>query len=630
MTPQNWLFLGSYKALREWMLRQVTWNVVAKLGPAAFDDMNWWAANTMLSIHTTAEPGDGHELAGLDASAEKGAARKGALLSSIGLVLVSQTEQRTRDASIISFENDASLRTLGSVSTSFRGHCNGDAPRFERRFWEIGHVGVEWEYLQGAPSGIDTFTGRESIVFWERGTGGLFQLADELRSRLKNVHVRGERAWKRRGVVIMQMNALPCAIYTGEIFDGNCGPSFPKRKCIFPRFGPTAHRHLSGSRFVNLTAKRTSRMDFSRRFPSTSERWQQVAAEEYPNGLPEPHSNDPTQWLFKGHPSGSTDPLQVAVARLLGYRWPDQEPDELDALGDNDGIVPIPSVRGEPPAAERLLELVQRAVVGRIGNPSTIAADGIASTDVGRIANPSYISPTEEGRIANPSYVAADGIASTGVGRIANPSYIYERLAEAGCRPGTSLDDWLRNSFFEQHCKRFHNRPFIWHLWDGRKDGFACLVNYHKLDHTRLESLTYSYLQDWITAQAAAAKSGQTGADLRLAAAQAMQDKLKLILAGEPPYDIFVRWKPLAEQPIGSNPDLNDGVRLNIRPFMTAGILRKNPNIKWTKDRGKEPERDKDEYPWFWNGASFVGDRVNDVHLTHAQKKAARDKAGSG
>ena len=32
----------------------------------------------------------------------------------------------------------------------------------------------------------------------------------------------------------------------------------------------------------------------------------------------------------------------------------------------------------------------------------------------------------------------------------------------------------------------------------------------------------------------------------------------------------------LAEQPIGWNPDLNDGVRLNIRPFMTAEVLRHN------------------------------------------------------
>src|SRR4051812_42290181 len=57
----------------------------------------------------------------------------------------------------------------------------------------------------------------------------------------------------------------------------------------------------------------------------------------------------------------------------------------------------------------------------------------------------------------------------------------------------------------------------------------------------------------------------------------------------DPPYHIFVRWKPLGQQPIGWNPDLNDGVRLNIRPFMQAGELRKRPNIKWGEDRGKNP-----------------------------------------
>ena len=25
----------------------------------------------------------------------------------------------------------------------------------------------------------------------------------------------------------------------------------------------------------------------------------------------------------------------------------------------------------------------------------------------------------------------------------------------------------MANDFFAAHCKRFHNRPFIWHLWDG-------------------------------------------------------------------------------------------------------------------------------------------------------------------
>ena len=61
--------------------------------------------------------------------------------------------------------------------------------------------------------------------------------------------------------------------------------------------------------------------------------WQQIAAERYPNGLPQPYSDDPTQWIFHGHPLPATDPLQVAVARLLGYRWP-AETDPAMELSD--------------------------------------------------------------------------------------------------------------------------------------------------------------------------------------------------------------------------------------------------------------------------------------------------------
>ena len=155
-------------------------------------------------------------------------------------------------------------------------------------------------------------------------------------------------------------------------------------------------------------------------------------------------------------------------------------------------------------------------------------------------------------------------------------------------------------------------------------------MNYHKLNHQRLETLTYAYLQDWITVQAAAVRDSKPGADLRLAAAQELQNKLKLILDGEPPYDIFVRWKPIHEQPIGWNLDLNDGVRVNIRPFAVANVLRKPPNIKWTKDRGKEPKRDPEQFPWFWKNDAFTGDRINDIHLTNPQKRAAREKVGYG
>ncbi|HEN46768.1 MAG TPA: hypothetical protein ENI75_00200, partial [Mizugakiibacter sp.] len=294
-----------------------------------------------------------------------------------------------------------------------------------------------------------------------------------------------------------------------------------------------------------------------------------------------------------------------------------------EGLIDEDGIVCIPSVRGERPAAERLLALLRAAYDGPHPRPLSQGARG-------------------EERWCD--------------------DILSRLLAEAGSQ---SLEDWLRNPFFEQHCKLFYHRPFIWHIWDGRKrDGFHVLVNYHKLaegsgrGRRLLESLTYSYLGDWIARQEDGVKRGEGGAEGRLAAALELQKRLVAILEGEPPFDLFVRWKPLApsppalgaltpdpsprgrgefwSQPIGWEPDINDGVRLNIRPFMAqdipggkkgAGILRAKPNIKWSKDRGKEPMREQEPFPWFWNDGKFTGERVNDVHLTNAEKKTARERA---
>ena len=133
---------------------------------------------------------------------------------------------------------------------------------------------------------------------------------------------------------------------------------------------------------------------------------------------------------------------------------------------------------------------------------------------------------------------------------------------------------------------------------------------------------------------------------MRLAHAEHLRQELIKIREGAPPYDIFVRWKPLHKQAIGWDPDINDGVRLNIGPFMTAQplgakaknacILRSTPKIKWEKDRGKEPTRDKEDYPWFWGwdgasadfagGVEFDGNRWNNLHYSNAFKQAARDR----
>jgi hypothetical protein len=101
---------------------------------------------------------------------------------------------------------------------------------------------------------------------------------------------------------------------------------------------------------------------------------------------------------------------------------------------------------------------------------------------------------------------------------------------------------------------------------------------------------------------------------------QILQQRLARILEGESPYDIFVRWKPLERQPFGWDPDLDDGVRLNIRLFVEAGVLAHVPNVKYGVDRGK----DVASAPWYH---FFQGERRNDHHTTLAEKRAARAQA---
>ena len=252
---------------------------------------------------------------------------------------------------------------------------------------------------------------------------------------------------------------------------------------------------------------------------------------------------------------GSLEPLQVAVARLLGYCWPPKKPDNLDELADRDGIVCLPPLAHEAPANERL-----RAVLA--------------------MAYGSDWSPQQQEQL-----LAGVGYAAKG------------------------LELWLRDGSFEQHCSLFQNRPFIWQIWDGRKDGFSALVNYHKLNHATLNKLIYTYLGDWLNRQRSDRDANVAGADGRLAAALELQKKLEAIRDGEPPYDIYVRWKKLSEQSFSWDPDLNDGVRLNIRPFVTAGVLRNKFTINWNKDRGTNPDGTE---------------RLNDLHLTLKEKREAQ------
>ena len=610
--PQNWLFLTSYKAFREKLLKQHTWQLIARLGPGAFETISGEVVKAILitlsrgtSSPVTGELFGSEEkqnlIRGLDVSEPRTVAEKAAGLIEGEVKTVEQSQQLKNPDARVAFD-EIKGELLNRYANGLNGMHGSDSFRFRFNFWEILDSSI-WHFFQCTHELTEHFGGKQNVFYWKNN--------GQSHRENPKARVMGESIWGLSGIVISMMRVLPATLYCGDKFDISCTPIVPENPkhipaiwcfCSSPKYNEAVRQIDQSLKVTNATLVKV---------PFDLAYWQKIADEKYPNGLPQPYSNDPTQWIFHGHPCGSviwnetlkwtaegalrTDEtvLQVAVARLLGYRWPAElDPkmelaaeqrqwvdrcEALHAYADEDGIVCIPPVRGEGLASDRLLNLLAAAYGEKWSN-----------------------------------------------------AILGELLKSVG-HGGKTLETWLRDQFFSQHCKLFQHRPFIWHIWDGLRDGFAALVNYHKLDGKLLETLIYTYLGDWVQRQKQDQTNGIDGAEEKIAAAEVLKKRLELILEGEKPYDTFVRWKPLAQQPLGWNPDLNDGVRLNIRPFLSvpdvgkkgAGVLRDKPNIQWNKDRGK----DVPSAPWYHLGlesGGSEGDRINDHHLSLVEKQRAR------
>jgi len=610
VSPQAWNYLGSYEQFRKKFLNNSSLNMLARLGTGAFETISGQVVNVCLAIHQNCYS-EANKYSALNVSSSQKIKDKINNLTFLGINEISQKLQLSNPDSSILTEESASFQLLSGKTKALAGILNGDASRFRFKHWEVSDVGIhKWAPLQENSPNSDMFTGRVSVLLWENEKGSLHEYAELARERLHDAHRRGNEAWGQKAIAVSRMGKINTTLYTGELFDQNVAIILPKNENDLNGVWAycSSGFYESELRLVNPSLAISSAT--VAKVPYDSERWNKVAIEKYPNGLPKPFTNDLNQWIFHGHPCASVTwseetknteidkfrqddtVLQIAIARLLGHRWPAEIDEEMalapemrevlaqckdfDGLVDDDGIVCIPAIRGEKSAVDRLESILHAAYGDEwSANVMNNLLKSVKSRD---------------------------------------------------------LNNWLRDKFFEQHSKLFQHRPFIWQIWDGLADGFSALVNYHILDYKGLERLIYTYLDDWITTQLQLEKDGIDGAELRLAAALNLKDSLEAILKGEKGLDIFVRWKPLEEQAIGWNPDLNDGVRLNIRPFMQskdvakkgAGVLRSKPNIHWKKDRGT----DVSSAPWYDLGLEYdgkQGDRINDHHLTLAEKKQARE-----
>jgi len=449
-------------------------------------------------------------------------------ISRADLIVNSNTAQLTNPDHRIVFGEQNSGTRLSRYARAFQGISPADTPKYSVRFWELFDIHEPWCRWQGASNQHRFIGGTELLLRYGRE---LIKDANDGRA-----YVRSDEYLSRKSIVVSLMRRFCASINYETYIDTNVAAVLPiADSYLLPLWcylisGQFTSDVRSIDKKVNLTNATVTKVPFELDY------WKGIAAEKYPNGLPQPCSSDPTQWIFAGHPRGSLNPsatdtegnpmrpglaehpLQVAVARLLGYRWPRQtgsgfidcpaieEPDEIDraSVADSSGIVCLPALAGEPAAAERLRAVLSAA----------------------------WDSDWREG-ITRECLAAEDAKA-------------------------TDIDEWLAEEFFEGHCKLFHQTPFVWHIWDGAKGGFSALVNYHRLcepngDGRRvLEKLRDTFLGEWVAEQRRAVAFGETGVEDRLLAAEHLRDQLTKIIVGEPPYDIFVRWKPPNNRSAGS------------------------------------------------------------------------------
>lgn len=590
VSNQTWLFQPSSKKLREKIVGTNQIESVVRLGSGAFETISGEVVNVCI-FGLSRKRKYNSKITFIDAQENNTIIDKKVQLQKGDIVQIENDDIANNPDTIITPIKLIAGKLMSNYADCTSGLKTGDRERFNKKVWEVVMPNRDWEYFQVSFNEREKFSGFEEIIYWQNDSGVLAKFAESMKgsNHVVQNYRRGQTVWGKRGIAISNTGEIKSSIYLGNMFDSGVTVILPHNSKDLSALWEYCKSNTFNEDVRNIDTKLGVTNSTFLKLNFNYDIWEDQDSDAKNDLFFKPYSTNPTQWIFHGHPRKSVAPLQVAIARLLGYRWPaeldaDMElSDEARVLveeskgllpyADKDGIVCIPSVRGEAPASERLLNLLAAAY---------------KDEDINMI--------------------------------------LPELLSNAD-HTGKSLETWVRDKFFTQHYKLFGHRPFIWQIWDGLIDGFSALVNYHKLDRKNLETLIYTYLGDWISKQKSAMVEGIDGAEEKLNAAISLKKKLELILEGESPYDIFVRWKPLNKQPSGWEPDLNDGVRVNIRPFMLvgdvgkkgSGVLRDKPNIKWTKDRGTDTEYS----PWYH---LFGGDRINDHHVTLEEKKKVREE----
>jgi hypothetical protein len=242
------------------------------------------------------------------------------------------------------------------------------------------------------------------------------------------------------------------------------------------------------------------------------------------------------------------DYFSVNLLRLLGHRWPMQDHYEKEEgrsfIGqkwvDEDGIIPLTPGAGEETLIERFHRFLDEEFTPERGPSVEIEAGQILG---------------------------------------------WKQGDEWGKQKAITLERWFERDFFRRHVSQFKKRPIAWHL-TSKEGTFQVVVYYHKFDKNRLTILRARHVREVLESlrkQIGEAQSGEMDrqtlakiADLerKILDIQDFDERLRQLLEGrDREARIWCPWKKPEEQPVGWDPDINDGVRVNIAPVQRLGLL---------------------------------------------------------
>ena len=149
VTPQNWWFHASSKALRAALISTKTLRFIATLGEEAWQSFGNRGPVAVLFILGNQSPSNLSVMGGVDALSQPSILGKIEVLQSGQIVKLTQSGQYGNPDHRITISEGSPGPLLEACADSYLGLGTCDAPHYTRCFWELPSLSETWACLQG-------------------------------------------------------------------------------------------------------------------------------------------------------------------------------------------------------------------------------------------------------------------------------------------------------------------------------------------------------------------------------------------------------------------------------------------------------------------------------------------------